>query len=477
MKIDEERVRKNGWTTRYGEKFRFERVQDFPQGIIAPRKVRVYRRSDHYLIQWWEPGAKKNRADRVDGDLVAAIIKAREIEERLENFQSSGASRRKLSQKDLIDDYLVDLGRRVEADEISWKTKDRYETALRHYRAFVEQLTVEIVYSSAMSVDRKFAQDFQAFLLERNTWKNGESNGTRKPLKSIDYVLDVVRAMFEWARDPHRGHLMPDGFRNPFVGLRSRSQRRRPDLFGEPDITSEMAIDFIGLCDSFQLRLFGPLILYGLRASEPCYVFREDLKEGLLKVIGRPSFDYDTKGLRDKTLPLVKSLSDLLTWRPPGSGECCFVFPRRYVFEGEEKPALKCESEEELIRVYQEERRKTRPLDAKTRLKIRNRIQREAGGISYDQIQGEFAKIARALNWPRAATLKDFRHLFSTSLENSGVPLFYRRYLMGQSPGKSAVVTYTHINELRKQYQLAIDRSLKPIVEAMKSRMKELKLI
>ncbi|NES72849.1 MAG: hypothetical protein F6K24_50470, partial [Okeania sp. SIO2D1] len=69
--------------------------------------------------------------------------------------------------------------------------------------------------------------------------------------------------------------------------------------------------------------------------------------------------------------------------------------------------------------------------------------------------------------WPAAATLKDFRHLFATEMQNAGMPEHYRRYLMGHSPGRSAVLNYSHLNEVREQYERAVDLRLRPIVEAI----------
>jgi len=62
------------------------------------------------------------------------------------------------------------------------------------------------------------------------------------------------------------------------------------------------------------------------------------------------------------------------------------------------------------------------------------------------------------------ATLKDFRHLFNTSMQNAGMPEFYRRYLLGQSPGRSALVNYTHLNDLRNQYERAVNTAYRPLL-------------
>ena len=91
--------------------------------------------------------------------------------------------------------------------------------------------------------------------------------------------------------------------------------------------------------------------------------------------------------------------------------------------------------------------------------------------MSYHNIDDEFQRVRRRLGWPQAATLKDFRHLFSTCLENAGMPQYYRRYLMGQSPGRDAIVTYTHLNELRQRYVEAIERTMRPMIDAIAHRL------
>src|SRR5262247_3466157 len=97
----------SSWTMRYGEKHRFERVRDFPAGIVPPKRVRISRRSGHHLLQWWDPAARGNVAERIDGDLVAAIVRARQIQERLTHFRNSGQQqRRRLSHAELVEQFL-----------------------------------------------------------------------------------------------------------------------------------------------------------------------------------------------------------------------------------------------------------------------------------------------------------------------------------------------------------------------------------
>jgi hypothetical protein len=61
------------WSERYGQRHRLIRIVNWPGGILPPRKVRIYVRAGHFVLQWWDPGAKRNLTARVNGDVIAAI--------------------------------------------------------------------------------------------------------------------------------------------------------------------------------------------------------------------------------------------------------------------------------------------------------------------------------------------------------------------------------------------------------------------
>lgn len=269
---------------------------------------------------------------------------------------------------------------------------------------------------------------------------------------------------------------MPDGFRNPFTGNMGRTNDTARDPFEEPDVTLAMAAELLGRCDAFQLPLFALLALYGLRPSELCFLMRENLADGWLKAACLPGLVYQTKGRRDKRLPLIEPLPALLAGVPaaPGQG---LLFVRRDVTAGTVKPPLLGRSLPELERELEHRVRRTPRLTAQARPRLRNAVLKEAGGITYDHLEHEFRRLARQLDWLAAATLKDFRHLFATALENAGTPLFSRRYLLGHSPGRSALVSYTHLTELRQHYEQAAARTLGPLVEAITRRAGELALL
>jgi integrase len=131
----------------------------------------------------------------------------------------------------------------------------------------------------------------------------------------------------------------------------------------------------------------------------------------------------------------------------------------------------------ELVEEYRRRCAAARSLDAAQRARLRDKVLRDAGGLRYDHIEGEFATLARRLGWPASATLKDFRHQFSTGLENAGVPEYYRKYLMGHAPGRAALVGYTHLNRLRDHYEIALQREWPALRAALEARAIELGIL
>lgn len=460
------------WSTRYGDRHKLERIMDFPRGIAPPDKIRLYWRRDHYVLQWWDPPERRTLSDRVDGDLVAALMRAREIERRLSEVGRSGMGRRRLGFLELIECYLDDAAKRAACGEIDLRTVVRYRSALEYLRQFADQPGVGRSYPYATSIDRPFLLQFGSFLKEQVIAPNGHANATPRPMRGQHYVLQIVRAVFCWATDPERGNLLPADFRSPFQSKQGTFRRPSLDLTREPPITVDMTVQFIHVCDEFKLRLFLPLILFGLRASEPMWLFHEDVDRGWLNVCCHPDLDYLTKGQRDKRFPLVDDLSDLWeAWSPLGAQGPVLL---RRAWTDESKSSAVDRSYDALVATYRALCQDKHALTVVARRQIRDRLIREAGALNYDQIDGEFRRVARTLGWKATATLKGFRHLFATALENSGCPETYRRFFLGHSPGRAASIHYTHLDQLQRHFQNFLVQEYADVVSALRSCAAEL---
>lgn len=464
----------SAWCQKYGQRHRPQRIREFPEGIPPPSRVRLYRRDSHFLVQWWDKAEKKTLTERVDGDLLSALARARTIDERLAHFRTAGTHHQPITHQELVDGYVADLQRRADAGQLDPRSVTRYSSALSHYLAYALRPDIERQFRHVAAVNREFALGLSAYLNTATVASKGRPGGKPHPMQGQDYVVNVVRGMFEWAADADRGGLMPEGFRNPFGAGNPRRTGLQIDLLGEPDITVAMAAEFLSVCDLYQLRLFTPMVFYGLRAAEPAFLFCEDVDGGWLRVVCRPELDYQTKGRRDKRLPLIACVADLIG--QPSSGQAAgLLYHRRPVDEGRETPSLVNASLAAIVDDFERRCAAAKDRSATARRKIRDRVFRDAGGITYDNILAEFRKVTTGLAWPANATLKDFRHLFATNLENAGMPEFYRRYLMGQSVGRTAIVNYTHLNEICQRFQEAVERQFQPLVDAVVRRTSELR--
>jgi hypothetical protein len=244
----------SAWSRRYGQRHRFIRVQSFPPGIAAPAKVRIYRRGDGWMLQWWEPSQRKNVAQRVRGDIITVISRAREIDQQLLDYKTSGQYGRRLKHRELAERFLADLEARADAGQIQPTTVGRYRSALVHYLAFAEHGPLAAKHPHAFTVTREFALALAKFLANRIVCRNGSATAASHRMKSAGLVLDTVRAMFQWAADPDRGNLLPQGFRNPFLQHLGDRSGKIIDPFGQPEITVAMAGQFLRECDDYQLR-------------------------------------------------------------------------------------------------------------------------------------------------------------------------------------------------------------------------------
>jgi hypothetical protein len=465
VKPGEARSRKPTWTDRYGDKHRWRRYRSWLPGIAPPAKVRLYERGGHYLLNWWSPADKRNLTERIVGDLLTALARARIIDDRLSLFRSAGnAAKRKVGHAELVAAFLADVECRIDARLLAAPTLTRYRAALDHYLDWCRSPDAEKKYPHATNVNREFRLELAAFLARRTVCGNGRK-GAPRPMKSQGFVLDVARTMFEWAADAERGNLMPEGFKNPFLGGGEHRPLFVGDPLAAPKITMAMAAEFIAACNAAEKKLFGPMILFGLRASEPCFLFHEHLTQDWLEVPNIDDLDYFTKGKRGKRFPWTKEIAglrDLLQ----GDGRPGLLY-RRSDFFNLQKQGSEHGDLAELTKEYRRRLAVTSQCNHLARLKIRKQLLREAGALHYDDIETLFQRITAKLGWTVRTTLKDFRHLFATTLSDANISESYRKYLLGHAPGREASVAYTHLHRLREQFAAVLCNEFEPVLKEL----------
>jgi hypothetical protein len=146
------------------------------------------------------------------------------------------------------------------------------------------------------------------------------------------------------------------------------------------------------------------------------------------------------------------------------------LFTRRSIFEGQENPPPLGASQTHLADVLEQQLRGH--TGALERQRIRDRLLKAAGAITYDQVEDEFRKLAKKLDWGSQATLKDFRHMFASSLANAGMPEPYRQYLMGHATSSATIAAYTHLNKVGEQYLLVADREWPSLLAVLHDKLR-----
>ncbi len=185
---------------------------------------------------------------------------------------------------------------------------------------------------------------------------------------------------------------------------------------------------------------------------------------------------YLTKGKRGKELPLIEPIRRILL--PDGDPtRTGLLYRRRAVEEGRMQPPMWSASLESVIAEFQRRCSEAGAPSVPQRLSMCDQVMKDAGALGYKNVQVEFAKLARRLKWSREATLKDFRHAFATAMMNAGMPEPYRQFLMGHAQGKAAIVNYSHLNQIRAQYEAAVRCEWQELIGALAGRAGELGLL
>jgi hypothetical protein len=161
------------WCPRYAAKHRFIPLDVAAMGLQPFDRVRVYQRSDYFLVQWWEPQQRKNMTIRVNGGLLEALNRARKINDRLLNNNTSGEPPGRITYRELVERYLSDLALRADAGLIAPATVRRYRSALKAFLEFIGQSPIASRRPYAASVDRELALAFLRFLQDRRSRLGG----------------------------------------------------------------------------------------------------------------------------------------------------------------------------------------------------------------------------------------------------------------------------------------------------------------
>jgi integrase len=328
----------------------------------------------------------------------------------------------------------------------SLATLSRYRAATRYLEDFAAGLP-----QGAMAHDLR-PHAFVSHLRSLSIAPNGHKNTTRRPLrdKGVRYILECCRSMYGFAA---RMRHLPPYAGNPYADLRldrMKVEDAKPVFVF--DAGTELA--FLQAADDWVFPVHFTLAKTGMRSGELAHLLVEDvdLEGGWLHVRNRPALGWRVKTGRDRSIPLIEELVDVIRGvigkRPAGP-----VFLRRRYDPGSASGGLLDQMALARLlerRVAGEAERDGRPLTRAERARVARGVWRDAGAIDPDQVRTAFLRTTRAMGLTGATCPKSWRHTFATLLQDANIDPLIRQLTLGHQPGSPGsgalgmTAVYTH---------------------------------
>ena len=415
-------------------------------------KLWLYYRKDN------EPIRLSISADPNEAEAIASLLNAKQAADR------SGLDLSRLMSQWLpseVPEVPV-----VTVNNLQKKFLDHHETILHSMRGTVER------YRTATDHLIRFAGEdadpvtvdvakFLGHLRQLKVSPNGHANTAKRPLrdKGIRYILETCRAMLRYGI---RYGVLPETTKNPFslYPLERLKIRDAKPIFV---FTAEQEVSFFNAVTRHMFAIHMLLSKTGLRPSELTHLLIEDLdlESGWLRVSSKPELGWLTKTNRERSVPLLPEMVDLLR-SVIGKRTSGLVFCRR-------ADALLNESDRGALFAIAQCRLMTAQIEAKIDRRAEERVLggvwRDAGVVDPDRIRLAFITAAQAAGLPPHATCtKSWRHTFATLMQQAKVDPLIRQETLGHKPtdpsagalGMTGVYTHTDPSTQRDQVFTAL---------------------
>ena len=342
----------------------------------------------------------------------------------------------------------------------SLATIRRYRAATLHLENFARD-TGQL--ERAHEID---AEQFTAWLRRQRVSPNGHPHTARRPLrdKGLKYVLEVCRSLYAYAA---RQRHLPPYSDNPFASLRIERMRIE-DASPVFVFDAGSEIQFLQQADRWTFGVHFTLAKTGLRPGELAHLLVEDLdlEGGWLHVTNKPQLGWRIKTGRERSVPLIDELVDVLrqTIGPRTAGP---VF-LRHRFVPSDSP-LKSFSRTALQqtlkqRISRAEHDSGRPLSREEQARLARSVWRDAGAIRSEMIRTTFIRTAQAADLTAATCPKSWRHTFATLLQDASVDPLIRQITLGHRPtddargglGMTGVYTHTRAETQKREIERAL---------------------
>jgi integrase len=310
-------------------------------------------------------------------------------------------------------------------------TLDRYRAATQYLEDFASGLATGVMAHELRP------EAFVAHLRSLRVSPNGHPNTPRRALrdKGLLYILQCCRSVYGFAA---RMRHLPPYTCNPFASIRldrMKIEDSKPIFVFD----AKRELEFFCAADDWTFPIQFTLAKTGLRPGELAHLLIEDLnlEDGWLHVRSRPTLGWRVKTRRDRIVPLVDELVEVLrrVIRCRSAGP---VFLRhRYSPDPDSTGLLNQEAMSRLHerRLASEAERLGRLMTRAEQAKVARGVWRDAGAIKSDQIRTAFVRTTRRIGQAAATCPKSWRHTFATLLQDANVDPLIRQVTMGHQPG------------------------------------------
>jgi integrase len=342
----------------------------------------------------------------------------------------------------------------------SLATVNRYRTATAYLATFAAQG------GRSLPAHLVVADDFLRWLRRVQVAPNGHSSSRRRPLRErgIQFILNTCRTLYQYAGK--RRHLPPYA-QNPFSELAGRKLREDD---AKPIFVFDQRTEhqFLTAADAWSFPIHFMAAKTGLRSGESAHLLLEDLdlQRGWLTVCGKPELGWRVKTRRERNVPLITELVNVLKGvvgvRTAGP---LFLRPRFQL-----EPALLWNCSRERLaaacrdRTSFSEKELGRTLTRQEVARVAAKVWCDSGAIDADDIRRSFIRTATAIGLVGASCPKSWRHTFATLLQDAGVDPLIRQVTMGHTPAgdrkgalaMTAVYTHTRPETQKREIERAL---------------------
>ena len=373
----------------------------------------------------------------------------------------------KFTLRQLCSAYLADVRKRRGEG-----TTNDYQSRLTPAIDFAETHSHRSRWPLAANIDREFAIEYRAFLIQRPVTRNGKSGAPPRPMsaRQVRNCLEMMRTLLNWAvrtdvRQIPADYVVP--FDNELIGPKAVKDPLRPSTF-----PLETRTQLISAMDYWELLHLSILTILPLRFEDVAGLLISDVdwEHSMLVYETRCGGADFNKARIAARIPFPPTLAIVLK-DCIGNRKAGPVFRSRRCWSGQKAASINVSSLEELERCFHQRLALAPPGKVLTEQDQKRQFRRmlySMGGIREDEISKSFKKLFRQV-LGESKRPYDLRGSVTQDLRDAGIGEDARHYLTEHAVPRGILNVYSGFNptlEMDKHF-----RRIEPLLTAIEDRL------